>query len=39
VVKKVAITLVAFTKPERRTTSSLPDRWRWSGAIPTGSVG
>ena len=39
VVKKVAITLVAFTKPERRTTRSLPDGWRWSGKIPTGPVG
>ena len=39
VVKKVDVTLVAFTKPELRTTSRLPDRWRWSGAIRTGPVG
>jgi hypothetical protein len=32
-------TLVAFTKTERRTTRSDSDRWRWSGAIPTGSIG
>jgi hypothetical protein len=37
-VKKVAITLVAFTNPEQRTTRSIPDRWHWAGVIPTGSI-